>query len=319
MIGRFAAALLLVGPALAAAQPYPTATIRIIVPYPPGGGTDIFARAVAQKLNEAWQVPVIVDNRGGANGTIGSAIAAKAAPDGHTALLVPSGFAVNPSIYPKLPYDTLKDFAPVSLLAEGPLVLSVHPSFPVKSVKELIAFTKARAGEINYGSSGNGSPPHIATELFKLLTGVRINHIPYKGAGPAAVDLLAGQIPMYFMNSLQVTPYVRAGKVRALGVTTAKRFPPLPDVPTIAEAGVPGYTMSNWYGLLVPAATPRGNISKLHAELVRILSLPEIKERLTHQGAILVGNTPEEFATFLRNEIATAAKIVKASGMTASN
>ena len=198
-------------------------------------------------------------------------------------------------------------------------MLSLHPSFPPKTVKAFIAFVKARPGEINYGSSGNGSPPHLATELFKLLTGVQINHIPYKGAGPASVDLFAGQIPIYFMNALQVTQYVRTGRVRALGVTTGKRFPPLPDVPTIAEAGVPGYAMSNWYGMLVPAATPRANVMKLSAELARILNLPEIKDRLTNQGAILVGSTPEEFAAFLRSEIATAAKIVKASGMSASN
>jgi tripartite-type tricarboxylate transporter receptor subunit TctC len=300
-------------------QAYPTGPIRLVVPYPPGGGTDISARALAVKLNEAWQVPVIVDNRGGANGNIGAAYVAKAVPDGHTALVISSGFAVNPSIYPKLPFDTLRDFLPVSQLAEGPLVLSVHPSFPVRSVKELIAFVTARPGEINYGSSGNGSPPHLATELFKLLTGVRINHIPYNGAGPAAIDLLAGQIPMYFMNALQVTQYVRGGKLRALGVTTAKRFAQLPEVPTIAEAGVPGYAMSNWYGIVVPAATPRTSVTKLNAEIVRVLNLPDIKERLTHQGAILVGSTPEEFAGFLRSEIATAAKIVKASGMTATN
>jgi tripartite-type tricarboxylate transporter receptor subunit TctC len=300
-------------------QAYPTGPIRLVVPYPPGGGTDISARALAVKLNEAWQVPVIVDNRGGANGTIGSAFVAKAAPDGHTALAISSGFAVNPSIYAKLPFDTAKDFAPVSQLAEGPLVLSVHPSFPVHSVKELLAFVKARPGEINYGSSGNGSPPHLATELFKLLADVRINHIPYKGAGPAAVDLLAGQIPLYFMNALQVTQYVRSGKLRALGVTTAKRFPQLPEVPTIAEAGVPGYAMSNWYGIIVPAATPRAIVTKLNAEIVRILNLPDIKERLTHQGAILVGNSPDEFAAFLRSEIATAAKIVKAARMTATD
>jgi tripartite-type tricarboxylate transporter receptor subunit TctC len=293
--------------------------MRIVVPFPPGGGTDIFARAMAQKLNEAWSVPVIVENRGGANGGIGSAYVAQAKPDGQTALVVPSGFAVNPSIYPKLPFDTAKDFTPVTQLAEGPLVLSLHPSFPPRSVKEFIAFLKARPGEINYGSSGNGSPPHLATELFKLLTGTQINHIPYKGAGPAAIDLFAGQIPVYFMNALQVTQYVRTGRVRALGVTTGKRFPPLPDVPTIAEAGVPGYAMSNWYGLLVPSATPRANVMKLNAELVRILNLPEIKERLTSQGAILVGNSPEEFAAFLRSEMATAAKIVKAAGMTAAN
>ncbi len=312
-------ALLACVPTLAAAQNYPSGPVRVVVPFPPGGGTDIFARAMAQKLNEAWGVPVIVENRGGANGTIGSAYVAKSTPDGQTALVVPSGFAVNPSIYPKLPFDTAKDFAPVSVLAEGPLVLSLHPSFPPRSVKEFVAFLKARPGEINYGSSGNGSPPHLATELFKLLAGVQINHIPYKGAGPAAIDLFAGQIPIYFMNALQVTQYVRTGKVRALGVTTAKRFPPLPEVPTIAEAGVPGYAMSNWYGLLVPAATPRANVTKLNAEIVRILNLPDIKERLTSQGAILVGNSPEEFSTFLRSEMATAAKIVKAAGMTAAN
>ena len=237
----------------------------MVVPFPPGGGTDIFARAVAQKLNEAWAVPVIVKNRGGANGSIGAAYVAQSKLNGHTALVVPSGFAVNPSIYPKLPFDTAKDFSPVSVLAEGPLVLSVHPSFPPRSVKELVAFLKARRGEINYGSSGNGSPPHLATELFKLMTHTQINHIPYKGAGPAAIDLFAGQIPIYFMNALQVTQYVRSGKVRALGFTTGKRFPPLPEVPTIAEAGVPDYAMSNWYGLLVPAATPRANVTKLHA------------------------------------------------------
>ena len=320
MISRIlACCLCLVFPLLTLAQSFPSGPMRIVVPFPPGGGTDIFARAMAQKLNEAWQVPVIVENRSGANGSIGSAFVAKAPPDGHTTLLIPSGFAVNPSIYPKLPFDTLRDFAPVSLLAEGPLVLSLHPSFPPKTVKAFIAFVKARPGEINYGSSGNGSPPHLATELFKLLTGVQINHIPYKGAGPASVDLFAGQIPIYFMNALQVTQYVRTGRVRALGVTTGKRFPPLPDVPTIAEAGVPGYAMSNWYGMLVPAATPRANVMKLSAELARILNLPEIKDRLTNQGAILVGSTPEEFAAFLRSEIATAAKIVKASGMSASN
>jgi len=316
---RAGIALLACVPMFAAAQNYPSGPVRVVVPFPPGGGTDIFARAMAQKLNEAWGVPVIVENRGGANGTIGSSYVAKSTPDGQTALVVPSGFAVNPSIYPKLPFDTAKDFAPVSVLAEGPLVLSLHPSFPPRSVKEFVAFLKARPGEINYGSSGNGSPPHLATELFKLLAGVQINHIPYKGAGPAAIDLFAGQIPIYFMNALQVTQYVRTGKVRALGVTTAKRFPPLPEVPTIAEAGVPGYAMSNWYGLLVPAATPRANVTKLNAEIVRILNLPDIKERLTSQGAILVGNSPEEFSVFLRSEMATAAKIVKAAGMTAVN
>jgi tripartite-type tricarboxylate transporter receptor subunit TctC len=303
----------------AVAQTYPSGPIRIIVPFPPGGGTDILARSIAQKLGEAWGQTVIVDNRGGANGTIGTAVAAKAAPDGHTALMVPSGFAVNPSIYKNLPFDTVKDLAPVTQLASSPLVLVVHPSFPTRSVKELIALVKARPGEINYGSSGNGSPPHIATELFKLMTGTKIAHISYKGAGPAAVDLIAGHIPMYFMNALSATPHIKQGRLRPLGVTSDKRHPGLPDVPTIAEAGVPGYAMTNWYGMLVPAGTPRASLMKLHAEVVRILNLPELRERLASEGAAVVAGTPEQFAAFLKNEIATTAKIVQASGMTATN
>ena len=306
-------------PAQALAQTYPSGPMRIVVPFPPGGGTDILARSLAQKLNEAWAQPVIVDNRGGANGTIGAALVAKAAPDGHTIIIVPSGFAVNPSIYKGLPFDALKDFAPVAQLASSPLVLVVHPSFPSKSVKELIAFLKARPGEINYGSSGNGSPPHIATELFKLLTGTKMTHIPYKGAGPAAVDVIAGQIPIYFMNALQAVPHMKSGRLRPLGVTSDKRFPGLAAVPTIAEAGVPGYVMTNWYGMLVPAGTPRTSVAKLHAEVARILNLPELKERLSSEGAEVIASTPEQFAAFLRSEMATAAKIVKASGMTATN
>ena len=293
--------------------------MRIIVPFPPGGGTDILSRAIAQKLNEAWGQPVIVDNRGGANGTIGAASAAKASPDGHTLLVVPSGFAVNPSIYKNLPFDSLKDLAPVSQLAASPLVLVVHPSFPPKNVKELVAFLKARPAEINYGSSGNGSPPHLATELFKLLTETKMTHIPYKGAGPAAVDVIAGQIPIYFMNALQAVPHMKSGRLRGMGVTSEKRFPGLPDVPTIAEAGVPGYAMTNWYGMLVPANTPRPAIAKLQGEVARILNTPELKERLSSEGAEVVASTPEQFAAFLKDEMAKAAQIVKASGMTATN
>jgi tripartite-type tricarboxylate transporter receptor subunit TctC len=306
-------------PNLAIAQTYPSAPMRIIVPFPPGGGTDILSRAIAQKLNEAWGQSVVVDNRGGANGTIGAAAAAKASPDGHTLLVVPSGFAVNPSIYKNLPFDSLKDLAPVSQLAASPLVLVVHPSFPPKNVKELVAFLKARPGEINYGSSGNGSPPHLATELFKLLTATKMTHIPYKGAGPAAVDVIAGQIPIYFMNALQAVPHMKSARLRALGVTSEKRFPGLPDVPTIAEAGVPGYSMTNWYGMLVPAQTPRSAIAKLQGEVARILNTPELKERLSGEGAEVVASTPEQFAAFLKDEMAKAARIVEASGMTATN
>jgi tripartite-type tricarboxylate transporter receptor subunit TctC len=298
---------------------YPSGTVRIVVPFPPGGGTDILARSLAQKLNEAWGVSVIVDNRGGANGTIGAAVVAKAPPDGQTVLIVPSGFAVNPSIYKTLPFDAIRDFAPVSQLAASPLVLVVHPSFPPRTVKELIAFLKARPDEINYGSSGNGSPPHLATELFKLLSGTKMTHIPYKGAGPAAVDVIAGQIPIYFMNALQAVPHIKAGRVRALAVTSGTRFPGLAQIPTIAEAGVPGYAYTNWYGLLAPAGTPRPSISKLHGEVARILNFPEIKERLAAEGALVVASTPDEFAAFLKREMAQFAKVVKASGMTATN
>jgi tripartite-type tricarboxylate transporter receptor subunit TctC len=308
------------GPEVALAQPvYPSGPIRMIVPFPPGGGTDILARAIAQKLNESWGQPVVVDNRGGANGTIGAAVAAKAPPDGLTLLVVPSGFAVNPSIYKNLPFDTLKDFAPVTQLASSPLVLVVHPSFPPKNVKELVAFLKARPGEINYGSSGNGSPPHLATELFKLMTGTKMTHIPYKGAGPAAVDVIAGQIPIYFMNALQAVPHMKSGRLRPMGVTSDKRFPGLPDVPTIAEAGVPGYAMTNWYAMLAPANMPRASVLKLQGEVARILKLPELKERLSSEGAEIVASTPGQFAAFLEMEMAKAAKIVQASGMTATN
>lgn len=318
---RLVAALLLsvVMSGVHAAQPYPSGPIRWIVPFPPGGGTDILARTIGQKLTEAWAVPVLIDNRGGANGTIGAAMVAKAPPDGQTLLIVPSGFAVNPSIYKNLPFDSVKDLAPVSQLAAGPLVLVVHPSFPPKNVKELVAFVKARPDSINYGSSGNGSPPHLATELFKLMTGTKMMHIPYKGAGPAAVDVIAGQIPVYFMNALQAVPHLKSGRIRGLGVTTDTRFSAMPEIPTIAEAGVPGYAMSNWYGLLVPAGTPQASIAKLHGEVTRILNLPELKERLTREGADIIASRPDQFAAFLKVEMEKAAKIVKASGMTASN
>lgn len=305
-------------PAPASAQGYPSGPMRVIVPFPPGGGTDILARSIAQKLHEAWGQPVVVDNRAGANGTIGTAAAAKAQPDGHTALVVPSGYAVNPSIYKSLPYDPLKDLAPVTQLAASPLILVVHPSFPPRSVKDLVAFLK-RDPDTNYGSSGNGSPPHIAAELFKYMTGTRMTHVPYKGAGPATVDLVAGQIPMYFMNALSAAPYIKAGRLRALGATTDRRYAAFPDIPTLAEAGVPGYAMSNWYGLLVTGGTPPAAVSKLHAEVVRILNAPEIKQRLAGEGAEVIGSTPAEFTAFLKAEMAKNAKIVAASGMTATN
>ena len=251
------------------AQSYPSGPMRIVVPFPPGGGTDMLARLLSRKLNENWGQSVITDNRPGANGTIGAAFVAKAIPDGHTLLLVPSGFTVNPSIYPKLPFNSERDLAPVTQLASGPLLVMVHPSLPAKSIQELIALAKARPGTINYASSGNGSPPHLATELFKYMAGVNLIHIPYKGGGPAMVDLLAGQVSIYFNAILQALPYVKAGRLRSLAVTSGKRFPSVPEIPTIAESGVPGYDMTNWYGLLVTGGTPKAGyvFSVLTAQL----------------------------------------------------
>ena len=306
-------------PSASSGQTYPTGPMNLVVPFPPGGGTDILGRALAKKLNEAWGQPVVVDNRAGANGVIGTAQVARAAPDGHTMLIVPGGLAVNPAIRKNLPYDTLKDLAPVTQLATSPLVLSVHPSFPPRSVKEFVAFMKARPGEVNFGTSGNGSPPHLAAELFKVMTGTQMNHIPYKGAGPAVIDLISGQIALYFMNALQVVPYIRSGQVRALGLSSATRSSALPGVPTIAEAGVPGYDLTHWYGLLVRGGTPQTSIHKLHAELSRILRLPKIEKRLAQEGATVVASTPDQFTAFLIAEMKKAAQIVKASGMTASN
>jgi tripartite-type tricarboxylate transporter receptor subunit TctC len=292
---------------------------RMIVPFPPGGGTDMISRAIAQKLSEAWGQPVIVDNRPGANGTIGAAAAAKSPADGRTLLMVPGGFAVNPSIYPNLPFDTERDFAPVSLLAENAMVVVVHPSFPPRTIKQLIALLKARPNEVNYGSSGVGSPPHLATELFKYMTGTQMTHIPYKGAAAVATDVVAGHVPMYFMSTLLAVPHVKNGRLRALAVTSARRFAGMPEVPTVAETGVPGYAMTNWYGLTVRAGTPKSAIDKLHAEVVRIVTTPEMKERLANEGATVIASTPGEFAAFLKAEIAKAARIVKAAGMTAAN
>jgi tripartite-type tricarboxylate transporter receptor subunit TctC len=233
--------------------------------------------------------------------------------------VVPIGFAVNPGLYRNLPFDAVRDFAPVSQLASNPSVLAVHPSFPARSVKELIALAKARPDEINYASSGNGSTPHLATELFKLMTGTRMTHVPYNGGGPATIAVVAGHVPVYIMSPVQAAPHLKSARLRALGVTGEKRDPAFPALPTISEAGVPGYAMMNWYGLLVPAATPRSAVNSLHAEIARILNLAEIKHRLAAEGATVVGSTPDQFRAFLREEMIKAARIVKAAGMTPVN
>ena len=298
----------------AAAQGYPSGPLRVVVPFTPGGGTDILSRLIAQKLNEAWGQPAVVENRPGASGTVGTAFVAKAAPDGHTMLVVPAGYAGNPSLYKHLPYRN-RDLAPVSRLASGPLTLVVHPSLPARSVKELIAFARKRPGEINFGSSGAGTLPHLSAELFNSMSGIKMVHVPYKGAGAAVTDVMAGRVPVYFMNILQSLALIKSGRLRALGVTTPERSPIAPEIPSIAEAGLRGFDMTNWYGLLVPAATPRAAIATLNAEVVRILQLPELKSRLAQDGMTVVASSPEQFAEFLEHETEKFGRVIETAGI----
>jgi len=293
---------------------YPAGPMRIVSPYPPGGGTDILGRVIGQKLNENLKVAVVVENRAGANGTIGAAYVAKSAPDGLTMIVVPAGYAANPALYKSLPYDQARDLAPVSHIASGPLVLVVHPSLPAKSIKELIALAKARPAEINVGSAGNGSLPHLSAELFNLAAGVKLTHIPYKGSGAAIVDVLGGQVPVYFMNVLQSLPLIKGGKLRALGVTSPQRSPIAPELPPIAQ-DVAGFDMTNWYGLLVAGSTPRDIVGRLQQEVARVLNLPELKERLAGEGMTVVASTPEQFIEFLARETTKYNRIIQAAGI----
>jgi tripartite-type tricarboxylate transporter receptor subunit TctC len=289
--------------------------MRIVSPYPPGGGTDILGRTIAQKLNEAVKQPVIVENRAGANGTIGAAFVAKAPADGQTMLIIPAGYAANPALYKSLPYDQSRDLSPVSHLASGPLVLVVHPSLPAKSVKELIALAKSRPGAINVGSAGTGSLPHLSAELFNMTSGAKLTHIPYKGSGAAIIDVLSGQVPVYFMNILQSLSLIKSGKLRALGVTSPQRSAIAPDLPAIAQAGLPEFDMTNWYGLLVTGGTPRDIMTKLQQEVARILNTPELKERLAGDGMTVVASTPEQFVQFLARETTKFNRIIEAAGI----
>jgi len=299
----------------ATAQNYPSGPMRIVVPFTAGGGTDILARLIAQKLNESWGQPVVVDNRPGASGTVGTAFVAKATGDGHTMLIVPAGYAGNPSLYKKLPYDQNRELAPVSWLASGPLVLVVHPSLPVNSIKDVIALARSRPGEINFGSSGAGTLPHLSAELFNSMSGIKMVHIPYKGAGAAVTDVMAGRVPVYFMNILQSLSLIKAGKLRALGVTTPERTPIAPEIPSIAEAGLKGFDMTNWYGMLVPATTPRDVILKLNAEVARSLRLPELRNRLGEDGMTVVASTPEQFSDFVARETAKFSRVIETAGI----
>ncbi|MBI3068011.1 MAG: tripartite tricarboxylate transporter substrate binding protein [Betaproteobacteria bacterium] len=302
--------------AASAQRNYPTRAIRLVVPFAAGAGSnDIMARLIAQKLTDSLGQQIVVDNRPGASGIIGTDIAAKAQPDGYTVLMMSLTFTVNPSLYKKLPYNTEKDLVPVTLVASAPLMLVVHPSLPVKSVRELTAYAKARPGQLNFGSGGPGTTPHLAGEMFKSMAGVQITHVPYKGGAPALADLVSGQIQIMLENIPGTQPFVKAGKLRALAVTDKKRSALLPALPTLDESGLKGYELVGWNGLFVPAGTPRPVVTRLHAETAKALKLSDVKDRLATMGAEGVGNTPTQFAAFIKAEIVKWAKVVKQAGI----
>ncbi len=312
----FLALAALPGGADAIAQVYPSKPIRFVVPYPPGGSVDIAARALGQKLSEAWGQPVVVDNRAGAGGNIGADLVAKSPADGYTLLMgAVATHAINPTLYAKIPYDPVKDFTPVALVVQVPNILVVNPSVPAKSVKELIELARAKPGTLNFGSGSTGSTGHLAGELFNTMADVKMVHIPYKGAAPAMADLLAGQVQLMFDNLANALPNVKAGRLRALAVTTLTRSPAVPDLPTIAESGLPGFDLTTWFGVMVPAGTAPEIVAKLNAEIVRALATKDMHERLEKMGAEApTNNTPERFAAFIRTEAAKYAKVVKESG-----
>ena len=314
-----AAAALLACAALAAPacaqQAYPSKPVRIISIFAPGGGNDVICRLVAQQLTERFKQQVIVENRVGANGIVGSEVAARSAPDGYTFTLIPSGHTVNASMYKKLPFDSIKDFTPITLAGSGPLVLAVHPSLPVKNVKDLIALAKARPGQLTYVSSGVGASGHLAGALFDSMTGTKMVHIPYKGMSLAISDLMGGQVSMTFGTSLSVIPHVRTGRLRALATTGAQRSPALPDMPTIAESGLPGYEASLWYGFVGPARMPPEIVQKLNTEIVAVLAQPDIREKLASQGVDAKSTTPEEFGRIMVADVARWAAVVQKLGL----
>lgn len=303
------------GAGSAAAQGFPSKPVRIVVGASAGGGIDIVSRLVGQKLTERIGQPVIVDNRPGAGTTIGGDVVAKSAPDGHTVLMASTSFSVSAGLYRKLPFDPIRDFAPVTLVASGPLVLVAHPLVPAKSVKALIALAKARPGKLTFASGGTGSSLHLAGEWFKSSAGIDMVHVPYKGGAPAAVDLMAGQVDVMFDVMVAQFPHIKAGKTRPLAVTTRTRSSLLPEVPTVAESGLPGFDVAGWFGVLAPAATPSDAVARLHTEIVAVLKSTDVRERLTALGADPVGSTPAEFAAYYRSEVERWGKTIRAAGI----
>lgn len=314
-----AAALMAMHPAAHAAEDpskYPSKAIRWIVPFPPGGGNDTIARLIGQHMATALGQQVLIDNRPGAAGALGAQVAASAPPDGYTMFLAGVGsHGLNPNLRRKLPYDAVKDFEPISLIASAPLLVVVHPSLPVKSVKDLIALAKAKPGVINYASNGTGGSSHMAVELFDMLAGTRMTHVPYKGLAPALTDLMSGEVQVMFSSAVAMLPQVKAGRLRAVAMTGSKRSAAIPDIPTVAEAGLKGYETGSWYGAVAPAGTPKHAIDRLSNEIVRITKSPAITNKLVEEAVIPVGSTPAEFGAYIKSEIARWAKVIKSGGI----
>jgi tripartite-type tricarboxylate transporter receptor subunit TctC len=301
----------------AADTAYPARPIRLISPFTPGGGNDLVSRAVAVAMTRNIGQPVVVDNRPGANTIVGMELVAKAAPDGYTLITTSSTQAINATLYPKLPYDSIKSFAPVTLVGSSPLIVAVPAASPIKSVADLIASARAKPGELTFPSAGTGNATHLGGELFAAMAGITLTHVPYKGSGPGLTDLAAGRLAVAFSTALSVMPFVKSGRLRALAVTGSARSSFVPELPTVAESGLPGYEASTWYGVLAPAGTPRVIVTRLNAEIVKVLALPEVRDRLIPQGIDPLGNTPEQFAAYLGAEIVKWAKVIRATGVTA--
>lgn len=297
------------------AQDYPAKPIRFIIPLAPGGGGDILARSIAQKLNEKWGQPVIVDNRPGGGGVIGTEVVAKAPADGYTILMIATNHTVNPSLIPKLPYDAIADFAPVTQLTASPNILVLHPSLPAASLKELIALARQRPGQLNYSSAGNGTAGHLAAELMKMMAKIDVVHVPYKAAPQALSDLVSGQIQLQFSNLMTALPHVKSGRLRGIAVTTLQRSPAIPELPTMDQAGLRGYRVDQTYGVVAPGRTPAPIIARLNGEIVNILKSPDIGQRMSAEGAMLVGNTPQEYLEYLKAELQKWTKVVKEVGI----
>ena len=316
LLAAAGAALCLATPAFAQAPApaYPTKPVKLVVPYPPGGPTDIVARLVAQKLSDAMGQQFVIDNRPGAGGNPGAELVARSPADGYTLVVATTAHAINPSLFKNLGYSVSKDFAPVSQLTSGPLVIVANPQLPAKNVAELIALAKAKPGELNFASSGNGQSTHLSAELFAAMAGVKMNHIPYKGSAPALTDTMGGQTQLMFDTMLSAMPHVKAGKLKALAVTSATRSPVAPDLPTVAESGLPGYEAIAWNGLLAPAGTPPEVLARLSAELKKVLAAPDVKEKFEAQGFAASWNSPEDFGRFMSTEVDKWAKVVKVSG-----